>query len=77
MKRQCLFLFCLCFIIVLSSCKGGNQRKTGNSNDETQLSGDVPLKDGNGSFVYANGTLLDSDGLIYLYYGYTFHKSDT
>ena len=24
----------------------------------------------------ANGTLLDSDGLIYLYYGYTFHKSD-
>lgn len=63
MKRQCLFLFCLCFMIVLSSCKGGNQRKTGNSNDETQLSGDVSSKVGNGSFVYTKGiNMVFTDG---------------
>ena len=52
MKRVLLVLL-FCSMMVLSSCKNGNQKKADDSNDETQLSGDVSPKVGNGSFVYA------------------------
>lgn len=51
MKRILPVLF-LCSMLVLSSCKKEKQRKTDEPGDETQISQDVPLKDGNGSFVY-------------------------
>ena len=54
MKRVLLVLL-FCSMMVLSSCKNGNQKKADDSNDETQLSGDVSPKVGNGSFVYAKG----------------------
>ncbi|MBR6999421.1 MAG: hypothetical protein IKI01_02260 [Lachnospiraceae bacterium] len=54
MKRVLLVLL-FCSMMVLSSCKNGNQKKADDSNDETQLSGDVSPRVGNGSFVYAKG----------------------
>ena len=64
MRRVLIVLF-LCSVLVLSSCKKENQRKTDEPGDETQLSQEESSKVGNVSFVYAKGIkTVFTDGFI-------------